>query len=94
MTLPAPSKTVPNFVDKNKNQGLSSHFQQHFIHMEHVMGWGGVREGQGRPNILGESKSITARIPVELWEKIAKKAESEKKSVSTFLRDLLEKHFA
>lgn len=58
------------------------------------MGWGGVREGQGRPNILGDSKTITARIPLELWEKIAKKAEADKKSVSAFLRDYLEKHFA
>lgn len=58
------------------------------------MGWGGVREGQGRPNILGDSKSVTTRVPVELWEKIVKKAEAEKKSVSTLLRDVLEKHFA
>lgn len=58
------------------------------------MGWGGVREGQGRPNILGDSKSITTRVPLELWEKIVKKAETDKKSVSTLLRDVLEKHFA
>lgn len=58
------------------------------------MGWGGVREGQGRPNILGDSKSVTTRVPLELWDKIVKKAETDKKSVSTLLREVLEKHFA
>lgn len=55
--------------------------------------WGGARQGAGRPRSRPDSKTVSVRLPMYLYEYLDKGAEALDLTVSELLRGLVEDHY-
>lgn len=55
--------------------------------------WGGARKGAGRPKSRPDSKTVSVRLPMYLYEYLDKGAKALDLTVSELLRGLVEDHY-